>query len=159
MNQPLQFNASGGDEYLWSPPDYLSDAHIANPIAIFDEPAESIRYTVRVYNSAGCSDTASFKVMVFSTMPTVFVPTAFTPNNDGLNDVLRPVAVGMKYIENFSIFNRWGDMVFTTTTNGHGWDGRVTGRNQGTNTYVWLVKAVDYMGKPYFLKGTVTLIR
>jgi gliding motility-associated-like protein len=159
INQPLQLNATGGDEYVWSPGTFLSDPGIANPIALFSEPTWGLRYRVTVYNSAGCSDTASLKITVFETLPTVFVPTGFTPNNDGLNDVLRPVAVGMKQIDNFSIFNRWGDLVFSTTTNGHGWDGRLNGQNQGTNTYVWQVKAIDYLGKPYFLKGTVTLIR
>jgi hypothetical protein len=50
-------------------------------------------------------------------------------------------------------------MVFQTTTNGHGWDGRINGTPQGSNVYVWMVNAVDYLGKPIFLKGTVTLIR
>lgn len=159
INQPLQLNASGGEEYVWSPGTFLSNPNIHNPVANFSEPSAGLRYKVTVYNVAGCSDTAGISITVFETMPTVFVPTAFTPNNDGLNDVLRPIAVGMKQIDNFSIFNRWGDLVFSTTINGHGWDGRIAGQNQGTNTYVWLVKAVDYLGKPYFQKGTVTLIR
>ncbi len=50
-------------------------------------------------------------------------------------------------------------MVFNTSTNGHGWDGRIKGKDQGTNVYVWIVKAVDYTGKEFFGKGTVTLIR
>lgn len=159
INQPLQLNATGGNAYVWTPAAFLSDAHIANPVANFSEPSWGIPYKVTVYNRAGCSDTASLKIIVFETLPSVFVPTAFTPNNDGLNDVLRPIAVGMKHIDNFSIFNRWGDLVFSTTINGHGWDGRINGQNQGTNTYVWMVKAVDYLGNPYFRKGTVTLIR
>ena len=50
-------------------------------------------------------------------------------------------------------------MVFSTTTNGHGWDGKIGGTPQGTNVFVWMVSAVDYLGKPFFEKGTVTLIR
>lgn len=159
INQPLQLTATGGIRYQWSPPAALSAANIPNPIALFAEGSTGLHYRVQVFNEAGCSDTAGLNIKVFATLPTVFVPTAFTPNNDGRNDVVKPIAVGMKKIEYFSIYNRWGDMVFTTSTNEHGWDGRVGGRDQGTNTYVWIVKAVDYTGKVYFQKGLVTLIR
>jgi gliding motility-associated-like protein len=87
------------------------------------------------------------------------VPTGFTPNGDGRNDVIRPIAVGLKQLEYFRIFNRWGEMVFQTSTNGAGWDGRIAGKDQGTNVFVWIVKGVDYTGKSFFAKGTVTLIR
>ncbi len=159
INQPLQLTATGGIRYQWSPPASLSATNIPNPVALFAEGSSNLHYRVTVYNEAGCSDTAGLNIKVFATLPTVFVPSAFTPNNDGRNDVVKPVAVGMRKIEYFSIYNRWGDMVFTTSTNEHGWDGRVGGRDQGTNTYVWIVKAVDYTGKAYFQKGLVTLIR
>jgi gliding motility-associated-like protein len=159
INQPLQLTATGGVRYQWSPPASLSAVNIPDPVAIFAEGSVNLHYRVQVFNEAGCSDTAGLNIRVFATLPTVFVPSAFTPNNDGRNDVVKPVAVGMRKIEYFSIYNRWGDMVFTTSTNEHGWDGRVGGRDQGTNTYVWIVKAIDYTGKAYFQKGLVTLIR
>lgn len=159
INQPLQLQASGGDSYIWTPAFSLSSPTLSNPVATFSEPSNGIRYKVQVFNIAGCSDSAFFTVKVFATLPTVFVPTGFTPNNDGKNDILRPVAVGMKKIEYFSIFNRWGQLVFRTSSDGHGWDGSIGGQIQGTNTYVWMVKAIDFLGKPYFQKGMVTLIR
>jgi gliding motility-associated-like protein len=159
INQPLQLTATGGVRYQWTPAISLSSPNIANPVAIFNEGSMGLHYTVRVFNEANCSDTAGLIIKVFATLPTVFVPTAFTPNGDGRNDVVKPIAVGMRKIEYFNIYNRWGDMVFTTTTNEHGWDGRIGGREQGTNTYVWTVKAVDFTGKAYFQKGFVTLIR
>jgi gliding motility-associated-like protein len=159
INQPLQLTATGGVRYQWSPAVSLSAANIPNPIAIFAEGSFYLHYRVQVFNEAGCSDTAGLNIKVFATLPTVFVPSAFTPNKDGKNDVVKPVAVGMKKIEYFNIYNRWGDLVFTTSTNEHGWDGTVGGRDQGTNTYVWIVKAIDFMGKSYFQKGLVTLIR
>jgi gliding motility-associated-like protein len=73
--------------------------------------------------------------------------------------VIRPIAVGIKQIEFFRIYNRWGQLVFSTTINGQGWDGKINGQLQGNNVYVWEVKAVDYDGKPFFKKGLVTLIR
>lgn len=158
--QPLQMNASGGENYLWSPPLSLSAVNIGNPVAVFNESSFSgFRYKVQVYNRAGCFDTAFIRVKVFSTLPAVFVPTAFTPNNDGKNDVLLPVAVGMKQIEYFHIYDRWGQLVFSTSANGHGWDGKIRGHPQGSNTYVWMVKAIDFTGMPYFRKGTAILIR
>ncbi len=159
VGQPLQFNATGGESYSWSPPTGLNNTDIGNPIGMYDGSFDSIRYTVQVINEAGCFDTASIKVKIFKTQPSIFVPTAFTPNNDGRNDQIMPIAVGMQKINYFRIYNRWGQLVFSTTTNGHGWDGKIGGVLQGTNVFVWLVSAEDYLGKPYFQKGTVTLIR
>jgi gliding motility-associated-like protein len=98
-------------------------------------------------------------VRVYKGRPVIFVPSAFTPNNDGKNDILRPIAAGMGQFEYFNIYNRWGQLIFTTRINGQGWDGKVNGRLQDTGTYVWTVKAVDYTGRSYFEKGLFTLIR
>ncbi len=159
IGQALQLNASGGDSYLWSPAFPLSAANIANPVAFFNEPSNGMRYKVEVYNSIGCYDSAFIVIKVFATAPMVFVPTAFTPNNDGKNDLLRPVVAGMRRFDYFNIYNRWGQLVFSTTVTGKGWDGTINGEPQTSNTYVWMVKAVDFNGAAYFQKGTVTLIR
>lgn len=159
IGQPLQFNATGGVSYVWSPPTGLSATNIHNPIGIYDGSVDSVRYRVDVFNDIGCSVPAFVTVKVFKTNPQIFVPSAFTPNGDGLNDVIRPISAGIQKINYFRIYNRWGQMVFSTTTDRHGWDGRISGVVQGTNTYVWMVSAVDYLGKPYFQKGTVTLLR
>jgi gliding motility-associated-like protein len=159
VGQPLQFEGSGGVTYLWRPPTGLSDINIHNPVGMYDGSIDSIRYTLEVFNEKGCSDSAFVTVKVFKTVPSIFVPTGFTPNNDGLNDVIRPIAVGMQEIKWFRIYNRWGQLVFSTTINGHGWDGKINGVPQSTNTFVWQVSAVDYLGKPYYQKGHVTLIR
>lgn len=159
VGQPLQFNAEGGVSYAWSPATALNNPNIKNPVAVYGPEIDSIRYRVEVFNEIGCSDTAYIKVKVFKTNPYVFVPSAFTPNGDGLNDLIRPIAVGVQEIKYFRIYNRWGQMIFHTTTNEHGWDGRIKGTLQGSNVFVWMVSAIDYLGKPIFLKGTVTLIR
>jgi gliding motility-associated-like protein len=159
VGQPLHFNASGGINYLWSPPTGLSNVTIANPTAIYTPEVDSVTYKLVVTDQAGCSDSAFVSVKVFKTNPYVFVPTAFTPNGDGRNDVIRPIAVGIQKINYFSIYNRWGQLLFTTTVNGRGWDGKIAGVPQGTGTFVWMVSAIDYTGKPLFLKGTTTLIR
>jgi gliding motility-associated-like protein len=159
INQPLQLTASGGVRYFWSPNIGLSATNIANPVALYNETFNQIQYRVLVFNEANCSDSAYVTVRVFNTGPSVFVPTAFTPNGDGRNDVLRPIAVGIKQLDYFKIFNRWGQQVFVTQLNGKGWDGSINGSPQMTGTYVWAVKATDYKGVAFVKKGTVTLIK
>lgn len=157
--QPLHLNATGGESYIWSPPNYLSSANIPNPVALFPNPSTGLKYKVVGFNNNGCADSAFLNIKVFKTLPTVFVPSAFTPNNDGLNDLLRPIAVGIKSIEYFNIYNRWGELLFSTKINRHGWDGKINNQPQPTGTFVWMVKAIDYTGAAYFQKGVTTLIR
>lgn len=157
--QPLHLYATGGESYAWSPATYLSSSTIPNPVALFADPSTGIQFKMIAFNNAGCSDSAYIVIKVFKTLPAVFIPSAFTPNNDGLNDVLRPIAVGIKSIEYFNIYNRWGQLLFTTKINGHGWDGKINNQLQPTGTFVWMVKATDYTGAAYFQKGVFTLIR
>ena len=159
VGQPLQLLASGGTNYLWSPPTGLSAVDIPDPIAHLIQSIDSIRYKVFVSDQANCTDSAFINVKVFKTNPYIFVPTAFTPNGDGLNDIVRPIAVGMKQINYFQVYNRWGQLVFSTQINGQGWNGMIGGALQSTGVYVWLVRGVDYLNRPFFQKGTVTLIR
>ncbi len=159
VGQPLQLNAEGGTSYQWIPSTGLNDPLIKNPIGIYGAEIDSVHYKVLVFDAAGCVDSAFVNVKVFKTSPYVFVPSAFTPNGDGLNDFIRPIAVGVKQIKYFAIYNRWGQLLFRTSINGHGWDGTIGGVPQGSNVFVWMVSAVDYLDKPIFLKGTFTLIR
>ncbi|MCU7549496.1 gliding motility-associated C-terminal domain-containing protein [Chitinophagaceae bacterium LB-8] len=159
VGQPLQLQAKGGESYSWSPASNLSATDVSNPVAVYYEPSEGQLYKVLVSNEAGCTDSAFITVKVFQKGPYIYVPNAFTPNDDGRNDLLRPIAVGIQRIEQFIVYNRWGQTVFSTAENGNGWDGRINGKEQASGTYVWLVKAVDYNGKSYFRKGTAALIR
>ena len=160
MGQPLQMLASGGVTYQWIPSSWLNNAFISNPVAIFSPGSpDSVKYKVVVKDNIGCPDTALVTVHIFQTSPTIFVPTAFTPNGDGLNDVVLPISAGIRRINYFSIYNRWGQLVFTTTDDRKGWDGRIGGVLQSSNVFVWMVQAEDYLGRTIFLKGTVALIR
>jgi gliding motility-associated-like protein len=159
VGQPLQFNATGGEAYIWVPGEGLSNPSIANPVGVYDGSLDSIRYQVIVQDAIGCSDEATIFVKIYKSAPRVFVPNAFTPNRDGKNDVVRPIAVGLTKLEYFRIYNRWGQLVFETTESGKGWDGKFNGREQGSESYVWIVKGQDFLGKVVFDKGTVTLIR
>lgn len=96
VGQPLQFNGSGGVTYQWSPSTGLSNPNIFNPIGIYTAANDTIKYKLIVADAAGCQDSAFMTVRIFQTKATIFVPTAFTPNNDGLNDVVRPICVGIE---------------------------------------------------------------
>lgn len=159
VGQPLQLSASGGLTYTWSPGTGLSSINIPNPIARYTTGSNQIRYQMIARDLANCADTAYLIVRVFQTAPSVFVPTAFTPNSDGKNDVIRPIMAGIKELKYFRIFNRWGQLVYETIQEGASWDGKVNGQLQGTHVFVWTVSAVDYLDQPYFAKGLITLIR
>lgn len=158
--QPLQLYATGGVGYSWSPSTGLNDPFISNPIALLYRNPDSVFYTVSVTNLNGCTDTAGISVRVYKTAPEIFVPTGFTPNGDGKNDVFRPTYVGMKTIDYFQVYNRWGALIYSHNKNdGQGWDGAIDGQKQKSGTFVWMVRATDLSGKIHFKKGTVMLIR
>jgi gliding motility-associated-like protein len=89
----------------------------------------------------------------------IYVPTAFTPNHDGLNDILKPFYVGIKTLYYFTIYNRWGEKVFSTTDMNQGWDGSWKQTVENGSAYVWVLKAVDMLGKMYNLKGSFILLK
>ena len=157
--QPLQLKATGGITYAWSPPTGLNDPDLQGPVAVLDGNLPTIVYTVVVKDQAGCIDSASITVNVFKTGPDIFVPTGFTPNNDGRNDIFRPIYAGMSQVDFFRVYNRWGQLVYSTKINGAGWDGKLGGITQNSGSFVWMVQAIDFTGKVHFKKGTVVLIR
>ena len=148
-------NNSGFTSYAWSPAEGLNDPTIANPVATV---SASTTYTVVAATSNGCEATASIDIKVYS-VSDLFVPNAFTPNGDGHNDVLRVIPIGIRALNYFTVFNRWGQRVFTTTNPGTGWDGTVNGVLQPVGTYVWMAGGVNYKGEVVERKGVVVLIR
>jgi gliding motility-associated-like protein len=96
---------------------------------------------------------------VYFAMINIYVPKVFTPNGDGTNDVLKPILVGMSAFHYFSVYNRWGNLLFTTEDPNSGWDGRVKGVPQPVETYLWIAEGVDTNGKKVVQKGMVSLIR
>ncbi len=159
INQPLQLMATGGEQYKWTPEFGLSNPNIANPIAIYDERTDSIRYTVRVTGSGGCFAEDDVLIKVFKSGPDIFVPTAFTPNADGKNDILRPITIGISKLNYFRVYNRFGQLLFSTGEFGKGWDGYFKNVQQPSGTYVFVAEGADYLGKLVFRKGTAVLIR
>ncbi len=160
VNQPLQLNATGGQFYLWTPATGLNNPGISNPVAILND---NMDYIVSVSTAAGCFANDTISVKVFKVFAGIYVPSAFTPNGDGKNDVFRPIAIGIKQITYFKVFNRWGVLVYSSNKNNYeqniGWDGSYKGKPQDADVFVWIAEGVDYMDKKIIQKGTVTLIR
>ncbi len=165
LNQPLRLQAttnfadSIGLAYLWQPANYLNNAAITNPIATITNAVNTVVYTVKATTPQGCVGEDAVRVTIFKTQPDIFIPTGFTPNNDGKNDILKPIAVGITTIKFFSVYNRLGQLLFTTNEFGKGWDGLYKGIAQPPGTYVFIAQAVDYTGKIVNKRGTSVLIR
>lgn len=157
--QPLQLNASGGTHYTWSPTTGMDDPNIANPIINLNAGISSITYKLKVTTDEGCVGYDDLTVRIFNTKPEIFIPSGFTPNGDGLNDILKPVIAGMKEFKYFKVFNRYGQLLFSTAEQNVGWDGTFQGKLQSSGTYVFTAEAIDYLGNRYLKKGTVVLIR
>jgi gliding motility-associated-like protein len=146
-------------QYLWTPASLLSSANIPNPIATFNGLNDSIQYTVTATTSAGCIGSDKVWVRIFKTGPDIFISSAFTPNNDNKNDILKPIPVGITSLLYFNLYNRWGQLIVTTHQIGEGWDGTYIGTMQPPGAYVFTAEGIDFTGKKVFKKGTVVLIR
>jgi gliding motility-associated-like protein len=164
VGQPLQLNAVSndtvppGDSFAWNPIIGLNNADIPNPVANYGPETDSVLYTVTATSSIGCVGVAQVRVKVFKTGPDIFVPNAFTPGL-GVNNVFRPIPVGIATLNFFRVYNRWGQLVYSTSKAGEGWDGRVNGTMQDSGSYVWMVQGKAYTGKVIFHKGTMVLVR
>jgi gliding motility-associated-like protein len=132
------------------------------PPFLFPTTGREIIYAVKleVTNIAlGCTDVITKKVTVFDHC-NIDVPTAFTPNNDQLNDKFGPHNAIKADNYQFRVYNRWGQLVFESKNWKERWDGTVKGKPQGTGVYVWMLSYTHRDSKKdIFKKGTVTLIR
>jgi PKD repeat protein len=162
VGQPLQLNAISsdgpGDGFFWSPTVGLNNPAITDPIAVLLAGVDSIRYFVTATDSLGCSGEASIKVTVFTTGPDIFLPNAFTPGRS-MNRIFRPITVGISSLHFFRVYSRSGEMVYSTTRMGEGWDGTIPGGRQPAGGYVWEAEGATYTGRILMKKGVVILIR
>lgn len=151
----IYFNATGADKYVWHPGYYFDDSTISNPSAIVSTPTV---FTVEGISENGCVKVDTIKIAAnYNTI--VFVPDAFTPNNDGLNDKIKPLVICDFELEYFKVYNRWGENVFSTTNVNDGWDGLYGGSPADVGVFNYMVKGTGSNGKPIFVKGNFTLIR
>ena len=147
--------SSGATNYSWSPATGLSNPFVANPLLTV---TSDVTFNIIATTAAGCRGDGAVTVKVFKG-PEIYMPTGFTPNGDGKNDVFKPFTVGITKINYFRVFNRWGRLLYSTSNLNEGWNGRIGGVVQPTGTFVWMVQGVARDGKVITKKGTVTLIR
>jgi gliding motility-associated-like protein len=151
--------AGTGYTYKWNP------TSTATTPSFKTQPAERTTYTVTVTDANGCTSTASIEVDVLipeCAEPYVYVPTAFSPNNDGTNDKIRVHGEFLTSVE-FVIYNRWGEKVFETQTftNGEsdGWDGTHGSKGVCPDVYGFYVRGKCRNGTEFFKKGNITVLK
>ena len=153
-NIPLE--ASGASSYQWSPATDLSNAGIANPVALL---LSDIQYTVTGTDDNGCSATAQITLNVSPDCIAYFIPDAFTPNGDGKNDEFRVKTGDIPKSFTLMVFNRYGGKVFESSNIGNGWNGTVGGNGAPTGAYVYVMQATTSAGSIVKKQGTILLIR
>lgn len=137
------------EKYLWSTGSVSDHISVSSPGL----------YWLQVTDKSNCIGRDSILIAPKECMEGCYVPSAFTPNQDGKNDVFRPLIFGKVAKYRFTIYNRWGEKIFETTEVGKGWDGKINGIPQSSFVFVWQC-FYQFEGKePSYQKGTATLIR
>lgn len=139
----VPITSSVPDRIMWTPPEFMDCDTCLNPTVA---PSQEIEYTITVFDESGCSDSDNIRIKVSEEAP-VYIPSAFSPNNDGINDfftVFGDPASDMK-IKQFAIFDRWGNMVYQgfdlpINETQIGWDGRYKGSELNSGIYVYFVE-------------------
>lgn len=154
--EPAQLNASVSGNtasFVWKPAEAL-----LTPQSLTSSTVPLTQYsafTLTVIDINGC---AASKELVVNVLHKLYMPSAFTPNKDGKNDVFRIPPDASLSLQHFSVYDRWGNVVFRTTDITKGWNGTLHGRNLDTGTYVYLIKGI-VQDKEVIVNGTVTLLR
>ena len=156
VNLPLTLEARPiGATVLWTPSASLDNPASYKPVFVGN--AEKV-YSIELKTISGCL-TVDTQIVKINKSITIFVPNAFTPNKDGLNDFLKPFMIGIKELNYFKIFNRWGELIYETPDPKKGWDGRYKGNPVQSETLVWMLEALGADNKIYKAKGSTVLIR
>ncbi len=149
-----------GMNFSWSPVESLDNPNSSDPVAT---PTASTTYTVAVQDPslAGCNYELQLRIEVvdvFCGEPDIFVPNAFTPDDDQVNDVLlvRGNRISELY---FAVYNRWGEVVFETRDQRVGWDGTHNGKAVDPDVYAYYLEVTCPGETTFFKKGNVTVIR
>jgi gliding motility-associated-like protein len=146
----LEGNATGQDiTYLWLPGAFINNVQVLNPIV---NPPRDTNYVLKVVSVCGTA-TDTMHVFVYKD---VFVPSAFSPNNDRLNDTWNVPALSAYPEFEITVFNRWGQKVFQTKNINRPWNGKYKGEPLPVGVYVYVI---DLKSDGRILKGTVALLR
>jgi len=153
----IQLDVKGALYYEWLAVDGTVDnPNINNPVV---KPEKTTTYTVVGVNAAGCRDTGHVTIIVDQNMADG-IPSAFTPNGDGLNDIFRVVNLKYQKLVEFTIYNRWGQLVYQNRYDlNHGWDGTFNGQPQDLGVYTYKITIITAEGLTKYYKGDVMLVR
>lgn len=150
---------TNGTTYYWYPGDTNSTLANAFDLTTAATPLYTTMYYLYAISPYGCVNRDSVLVTVES-YTVLLLPTAFTPNKDGHNDIFRIARyLNIEYLEEFAVYDRWGEKVYSTDIIADGWDGTYKGHDCELGVYVWYVKARTYDGQEILKRGNVTLIR
>jgi gliding motility-associated-like protein len=158
IGETYQLNANVGNHfnYSWTPPDGLSCTDCPNPIAT---PLQNTTYYLFVYDDFGCFTIRDTIEILVEEKYSLDVPKAFSPNNDGVNDVIYARGWGLKQLIAFRVYNRFGEQVFESTDFANGWDGKYRNKEQNIETYIYTVEALTFGNKVLTKTGNISLLR
>ena len=147
--------------YSWTPSTNLNCEDCNSPVATIKK---DICYTLVAENIYGCKGADTFCIKVFCENTQTFIPNTFTPDGDGINDILMVRATGIKAVKSFRVFNRWGEIVFERSNfapnqKQFGWNGMFRGVLANPDVFVYTVEVLCENDVPFTYKGNVTLIR
>lgn len=147
--------------YSWTPAAGLSCTDCPAPFA---SPVSGTEYTVTVENAAGCRAKDTVMITLNCSTRNVYIPSAFSPNHDGQNDVFYPMGKGIKSIKNLRIFNRWGIQVyersnFQINDRAAGWNGTLNGEELPSQSFVYYISLLCETGQMVELRGSLLLLR
>ncbi len=160
QDQVLFVNTSKGAEqhkWKWVVDDGNASSTLGEQSSYFFETAGKYAVVLMVENTWGCLDTIIKSVEVFTDF-NVYIPNAFTPNGDGLNDQFIPVLRGVKRYD-IQIFNRWGDLIFASNNPTINWDGSFAGKNCEIGVYTYKLVVLNVNGEEEVINGSISLIR
>lgn len=149
---------STGYSISWNPPGTLSSSTSPDPVA---SPSATTTYQVTITDANQCTNTDTVTIFVDEVLclePELFVPNAFSPDNDGYNDVFRIRGNTLSSVH-FEIYDRWGERMFVSDDLNKGWDGTFKGKPASPGVYVYYLKALCYNKAEFFKKGNITLLR
>jgi gliding motility-associated-like protein len=155
-NSSVQFAIDSGSAQLVGNQPVLTDA---NGNAIISLTSTTVGYVLVTATVNGKAIINGSPARVYFAGINIYVPRAFSPNNDGTNDLLKPILVGIADFHYFTVYNRWGNIVFTTTDPNQGWDGTFKGVPQPVETYLWIAEGIDVNGRKIVAKGMTSLVR
>lgn len=154
VGDTILVEAFGAKSYIW---DVNNQTYTGNPLEIITYFPETI-IKLKGKSDIGCENEISYTI-ISELCCEIGIPNAFSPNNDGLNDVYQPLIPGNPEKYEMHIFDRWGNLVFSTIKKNDAWDGAVKGKLADPGVYFYIITITCRSGENVTKKGDITLIR